>query len=79
MYPTWPAASLQAPIERPASSRLGRAAFDAANMARQQELADEAADLAGMPQKKLLTAVVNEVNRLQWNALTKSQKRGWHR
>ena len=79
MYPTLPAASLQASPERPASSRSGREAFDVANAARQQEIADAAAEAAGRPRVKLLTAVVNEVNRLQWNALTKSQKSRWHR
>jgi hypothetical protein len=74
LYPTSPAASLQAPTKRP-----GRAAFDAANTANQQRLANTEADAAGRPQAPLDADVVSRVNRLHWSALSKDAMGVWDR
>jgi hypothetical protein len=75
-YPTSPAASLQAPMQRP-----GLAAFNARNTARQQERADaEAAALAaGRPPVPLPEAVASGVNRTHWRLMPEDDRKSWDR
>jgi hypothetical protein len=74
LHPTSPSASLQAPTKRP-----GRAAFEAANTANQQRLANEEADAAGRPQAPLDADIVSRVNRRHWSALSKDAMGVWDR
>jgi hypothetical protein len=90
LYPTSPAACLQAPTERPASSSSRPASsssrpapdvFIEENTARQQRFADLEADAAARPRTKLLRAVVDKVNRQpeQWRTMSASDKSRWLR
>jgi hypothetical protein len=73
-YPTLPAACLQAP-----HVRLGRAAFDTANTANQQRLADSEAKAGGRAPAPLDAAFVSRVNNIHWLALSTDLKRRWDR
>ena len=73
-YPTLPAACLQA-----ATKRLGRAAFDTANTANQQRLADAEAKADGRAPAPLDAAFVSRVNKNHWLALSTDLKRRWDR
>ena len=73
LYPTLPAACLQA-----ATKRLGRAAFDTANTANQQRLADAEAKADGRAPAPLDAAFVS-VNNNHWLALSTDLKRRWDR
>ena len=81
LYPTSPAASLQAPTKRPASSSSMPApdVFIEENTARQQRFADAEADAAAKPRTTLRRAVVTAVNRQQWRTMPKSDKSRWQR
>jgi hypothetical protein len=74
LYPTLPAACLQA-----ATKRLGRAAFDTANTANQQRLADAEAKADGRAPAPLDAAFVSRVNNTHWKALSTDLKRRWDR
>ena len=74
LYPTLPAACLQAP-----HVRLGRAAFDTANTANQQRLADAEAEADGRAPAPLDAAFVSRVNNTHWTALSTDVKKLWDR
>ena len=74
LYPTLPAACLQAP-----HVRLGRAAFDTANTANQQRLADAEAEADGRAPAPLDAAFVSRVNNTHWTALSTDVMKLWDR